>query len=159
VFETFGKWIVERITIPGFPTWLSIVLLSTATAAVSLAITAFALVQIPSDYFVGPKSPQLFRRPHPALALFDRVFRNLIGWFLIALGVALSLPGVPGQGLLTILLGVMLIDFPGKRRMEQRFVAWPRVRDPINALRRRFGREPLRLDPRDEGGPPSEPPG
>jgi hypothetical protein len=30
----------------------------------------------------------------------------------------MSVPGVPGQGLLTILLGVMLLDFPGRRSLE-----------------------------------------
>jgi hypothetical protein len=41
------------------------------------------------------------------------VFRNAIGAVLVTLGVAMSLPGVPGQGLLTILVGLMPVDFSG----------------------------------------------
>jgi hypothetical protein len=55
-------------------------------------------------------------------------------------------PGVPGQGVLTILLGIMLLDFPGKRALETRIVGRPRVNGAVNALRARFGKPPLILD-------------
>src|SRR5205814_312186 len=90
--------------------------------------------------------PRVLRNCHLALACLETILRNLLGWFLVVLGIILSFPGVPGQGLLTILLGLMVADFPGKRRLEQRFVRWPRVRGPVDALRRKFGREPLRMD-------------
>jgi hypothetical protein len=63
----------------------------------------------------------------------------------------MSLPGVPGQGVLTILLGVMLLDFPGKRNLETRLVRQPRVFRSINALRARFDKPPLILDEETEG--------
>jgi hypothetical protein len=50
------------------------------------------------------------------------VLRNVIGYALIALGIVLSIPFVPGQGLLTILVGLSLADWPGKRR----FFRWLR---------------------------------
>jgi hypothetical protein len=58
----------------------------------------------------------------------------------------LSLPGVPGQGVLTILLGVMLLDFPGKRGLELKLVSRPKVLNTINRIRHRFDRPPLLLD-------------
>jgi len=64
---------------------------------------------------------------------------------LILLGLFLSLPGVPGQGILTILIGVMLLNFPGKRRLERWLVSRPRVLPVINGLRARFGKPPLLL--------------
>jgi hypothetical protein len=58
----------------------------------------------------------------------------------------MSLPGVPGQGLLTILLGIMLLDFPGKRGLEYKLVSKPKVRDAVNKLRRKFGKPDLILE-------------
>jgi hypothetical protein len=53
---------------------------------------------------------------------------------------------VPGQGVLTILLGIMLLDFPGKRALETRIISRPRVQTAVNALRARFDKPPLMLD-------------
>jgi hypothetical protein len=72
--------------------------------------------------------------------------KNVAGWLLIALGIVLSLPGVPGQGLLTVLLGVMLVDFPGKDRLEQKLLSRPGIINTINRLRGRFGKPALELD-------------
>jgi hypothetical protein len=41
------------------------------------------------------------------------------------MGIILALPGVPGQGILTVLIGVMLLEFPGKRRLERAIVGRP----------------------------------
>jgi hypothetical protein len=65
---------------------------------------------------------------------------------LVALGIVLSLPGVPGQGLLTVLLGVMLLDFPGKSRLEQKLLSRPSIVNAINKLRARFKKPPLELN-------------
>ncbi|HYG08570.1 MAG TPA: hypothetical protein VD835_01220, partial [Pyrinomonadaceae bacterium] len=65
---------------------------------------------------------------------------------LVLFGVLMSLPGVPGQGVLTILMGVMLLDFPGKRRLELKLVSRPNVLRAINRIRQRFDRPPLQLD-------------
>jgi hypothetical protein len=58
----------------------------------------------------------------------------------------MSVPGVPGQGLLTILIGVMLLDFPGKRRLERWLLRRRGVLAAINKVRARYGRPPLVLD-------------
>jgi hypothetical protein len=54
-------------------------------------------------------------------------------------GSILALPGVPGQGMLTVLIGFVLIDLPGKRRLERKLVGRPRILRAINRLRKRFG--------------------
>jgi len=112
-----------------------------ASFAASLAIVVFLAVRMPRDYFAGPKPPHL---PMP---LWERVLvlvlKNLLGIGLIALGIVLSLPGVPGQGFLTILIGIMLVDGPGKRRLEMAIIRRPAIRGAINRLRKRFGKEEL----------------
>ena len=53
---------------------------------------------------------------------------------------------LPGQGIFTILIGVMLLNFPGKYQLEQWIVARRPVLHSINWLRRRAGRAALVLD-------------
>ncbi len=114
------------------------------TLVASLGAVAAVLVRLPADYFRdGCSSPAAGR--HPVARWVGMVVKNVAGLLLVVLGLLLSLPGIPGQGLLTILIGVMLLDFPGKRRVERRLVSRPRVLAGINALRIRFGRAPLRL--------------
>lgn len=116
-----------------------------ATFAVSLAIVGVLLVRLPPDYFLDRHERPLWIDRHPAIRWSGIILKNVLGVALIALGVFLSLPGIPGQGLLTILLGVMLLDFPGKRRLERRIIGMPRVLDRVNRLRARFGKLPLVL--------------
>jgi hypothetical protein len=122
------------------------VLVFVASVLVSLALVALVLVRLPPDYFVGEEPPSLFRASRPAWQkTAGHIGKNILGVALILLGVVLSLPGVPGQGILTILIGMTLIDFRGKRRLEQRIMRHPAVRDGANRIRARFGKEPLEL--------------
>jgi hypothetical protein len=111
----------------------------------SLLVTALVVARLPADYFRDPEPPQLWIDHHPVIRVVLILLKNLVGAALVALGIVLSLPGVPGQGVLTILLGLMLLDFPGRRRLERWLVARPAVTRGINRLRARFGAPPLEL--------------
>ncbi len=115
------------------------------TFAVSLAVVGTLLVKLPANYFLDRHQRDLWIDQHPAVRWTGIILKNTAGVALIALGALLSLPGVPGQGLLTILLGVMLLDFPGKRRLERRIIGRPSVLHRVNRLRERFGKPPLVL--------------
>ena len=71
---------------------------------------------------------------------------NVLGVVLVLLGILMSVPGIPGQGVLTILLGLMLVDLPGKRRLESKILGQPKVLARINRLRHKFSKPPLILD-------------
>jgi hypothetical protein len=45
-----------------------------------------------------------------------------------------------------MIIGLTLVDFPGKRRLERRLLRHPRVLRAINRLRARFDRPPLDVD-------------
>lgn len=121
------------------------VLLFVVTFAISLAIVSLILVKIPPDYFQEDRPNQFWSGRHPAVRLLGIIGKNILGVLLVALGIVMSIPGVPGQGLLTILLGIMLLDFPGRRDLERRIVSQPRVLKNINKLRHRFGKPELAL--------------
>jgi hypothetical protein len=57
---------------------------------------------------------------------------------------------LPGQGLLTILIALILLDFPGKRSLERRIIARPKVLRAVNGLRTKAGRPPLHLELQQE---------
>ncbi len=130
-------------------TWQAVVLgvvLFAVTSAVSSAIVSWVLVKLPPTYFQAAHDRDFWQEKHRALRWSGIVGKNLAGVLLIALGVVMSLPGIPGPGFLTILLGVMLLDFPGKRALELKIVSRPRVLNGINGLRRKFDKLPLLLD-------------
>jgi hypothetical protein len=54
---------------------------------------------------------------------------------------------LPGQGLLTILIGVSLMDFPKKRVLEAKMVGQPTLLGVINSMRHKFGKPPLTMAP------------
>jgi hypothetical protein len=122
------------------------VLLFLVTFAVSLGIVSFILVKIPATYFHPDHSREFWVDRHPAIRFLGFLAKNLLGILLVALGIVMSIPGVPGQGILTILLGIMLLDFPGKRKLEYKLVSRPTVFKAINKLRHRFGKPALVLD-------------
>jgi hypothetical protein len=133
----------------GAITWQSVlfgVLLFLITFAISLAIVSFIMVRIPADYFQKDRPRDLWSDRHPAIRILGLFAKNVLGVLLVALGILMSIPGVPGQGILTILLGVMLLDFPGKSNLEHKLVSRPPVLKAINKLRHRFGKPGLVLD-------------
>lgn len=117
-----------------------------ASLAISFAAIGIVMVKIPANYFSShyerdflPGSPWIVRWGAVVL-------KNIFGVFLILLGIVLSLPGVPGQGILTILLGLIMLDIPGKRPLEARIIKRPAVLSAINNLRSRYSKPPLVMD-------------
>ena len=130
-------------------TWENVllgVLLFVITFAGSIAMVSFLLVRLPPTYFQRAHPRDFWLERHPVVRWIGIIAKNLIGLILILAGIVMSLPGVPGQGVLTILLGLMLMDFPGKRTLEYKLVSRPRVLSAINSLREKFGKPPLALD-------------
>ena len=129
-------------------TWRSVLLwalIFVGTFFVNLGIVSFILVKLPKDHFKSDKSKRV-SGSNATIRALKVIGKNVAGVLLIVLGVVLSLPGVPGQGLLTVLLGVMLVDFPGKDRLEQKLLSRPGIINTINRLRGRFGKPALELD-------------
>ncbi len=130
-------------------TWRSVligVLIFVGSFLVNLAIVTVILVKLPADHFSKNRKTKFWSGPRPALHAAKVIGKNILGLILVALGVVLSLPGVPGQGLLTILLGIMLLDFPGRESLEQKLLSKPSIVNTINRLRGRFGKPPLVLN-------------
>lgn len=130
-------------------TWRKVLvgaLIFLASFLVNLGIVSVILVKLPADHFSKRRETKFWHGPRPAIHAAKVIGKNIAGVLLVALGIVLSLPGVPGQGLLTVLLGIMLLDFPGRHRLEQKLLSKPSIVNTINRLRERFGKPPLQLN-------------
>ena len=130
-------------------TWQSVLIgvgMFVISFTASLALVSFVLVKLPANYFHSSHARQFWVDRRRAVRWSGLILKNFIGLILIVLGILMSLPGVPGQGILTILLGLIMVDIPGKRPLETSLVKRPKVLQSINRLRGRFGKPPLLLD-------------
>lgn len=111
----------------------------------SIAFVVVVVTRLPQDYFLASRATAQAPTSRGArIALW--LARNVAGMLLIAAGVVMSIPGVPGQGILTILIGVMLMDLPGKRALQRMIVRRRPVLRSVNRIRARFGKPELRVD-------------
>ena len=120
--------------------WIALVGVSVATLVLSVGIAGWLLVRIPPDYFKGEKPQASKKRP-----LWTKILKNIGGVLLIAVGLVLSIPGVPGQGLLMVLAGLMVVDLPGKYKLERKILSLRPIRSAANRLRAWRGRPPLQF--------------
>lgn len=105
-------------------------------------IVAWLVVRLPTDYFTAERrhAPAWWER-HRLLRPLALVVKNLLGVLLIAAGLVMFV--TPGQGLLTLAVGIMLTNFPGKYRLERWMITRRPVWRAINWLRRKAGRTEL----------------
>lgn len=122
-------------------------ILANSVTIVGLGIVSFLVGILSLPYIVGHIPVDYFchRRRHPKPdgigELTFRLLKNLLGAVLLLAGFVLLF--TPGQGLLAILLGLMLMNYPGKYQLERWIIARPAVFRAINFLRERHGHPPL----------------
>ena len=134
------EWVSDNEVLFG-----SLVTASLVVFVGTLFAVPWALVRIPTGYFRRDREKRVpVPTMHPLLRAIWLIAKNLLGGVFVFLGVAMLV--LPGQGLLTILIGLLLIDFPGKYKVERFLVSRKPVLQSINWLRKRADRPPLRLD-------------
>jgi len=115
---------------------------SAVTFVASLIIVPIILARLPSDYFVNEKSNAITTyNKQPVLFILNKFVKNIIGVLLILAGIAMLV--LPGQGVLTILIGLGITDFPGKYKLERKLVSNQTVFKSLNWMRKRAGVEPF----------------
>ena len=129
-----------------------IILWGTVISLVSLAATIVAVPwvvsRLPQDYFSS-------RRRHPlreqmgVVPVVLSLLKNLLGATLVVIGFILLF--TPGQGVLVALVGLLIMNFPGKYRLERALVRRENVLKALNWLRRKQALPPFQAPP-----PPSD---
>jgi hypothetical protein len=127
---------------------VALVVVSVITFMASLVLMPLIVARLPTEYFCHSQRDQSFAKGlHPLLYLSLITLKNLIGALLILGGIAMLL--LPGQGILTILIGIALTNFPKKYRLEKAIVRRRSVFRTMNWIRRTMRVPPL-LPPKDE---------
>ena len=124
-------------------TWLSII--SLPVFVISLLLLPWLAASLPADYFTHDKRhPGAWNNYHPAVRLVLLTGKNLLGLVLFSGGLLMLF--IPGQGLLTMLAGLVMIDYPGKFYLERKIVSVRSIHRGINWLRKRRGKPPIIID-------------
>lgn len=124
--------------------------LSVVTFFGSLVALPWLVARLPADYFLHDHRLHDYRGGrHPAVHELVVVAKNASGIVLVMAGIVMLV--LPGQGLLTILVGLMLTNFPGKYQLEKRLVRIPTVLRALNWMRARWRRPPLQPPPGGRG--------
>ena len=117
--------------------------------SISLFVFLFSLLSIkwlvsliPEDYFINKRVSKI-RSINPLLWYVFLIIKNIIGYSLILGGVMMLV--LPGQGVFTIIIGLMLSNYPGKYSIERKFIAIPSILKSINWLRRKSNKPPINL--------------
>jgi hypothetical protein len=129
------------------------ILLTTAAAIIYFIVIGYSITQMDKRYFVRKrininKAPFGDASEAPQSRLLNKSFTYLIKIAKIIFGVCLFVLGLlmlilPGQGLITMLIGLSLFPFPGKDKLEQNLLSRKLVRSSLNWIRIKANKEPF----------------
>ncbi|WP_455244456.1 PGPGW domain-containing protein [Petrachloros mirabilis] len=126
-------------------TLVTLTVLSLAFFIGSLVAIPYILVRLPADYFDIRVPRPWMKDHHPFLRVLGHVVKNAIGAIFLFVGFLMLF--LPGQGILTMLIGISMLDFPGKRKIEAKIIGQKTVLNVINNMREKFGKPPLIIAP------------
>ncbi|MBL7108622.1 MAG: hypothetical protein ISS11_00035 [Candidatus Marinimicrobia bacterium] len=120
----------------------AIFIISIVVFIVSLLFITYLLLRIPHDYF----SDNYIKKSiaHPIFRFIKLIVKNMLGIVFFFLGVIMIF--TPGQGILTILVGIILMDLPYKKQIEKRLISQPKILHLINSIRHKHKHLPLEID-------------
>lgn len=105
--------------------------------------TPFMIAAIPDNYFDQNKRRSTKTHSPTIIAIVSKILKNLLGIILIIGGIAMIL--LPGQGILTLIIGLLLLDYPGKYHIEKKIASRPKILKLINWIRRKHNKKEFNL--------------
>ena len=120
--------------------WLG--LLSVLTFIGSLIAIPWIIARLPINYFIRHR--QLFAESHsrhPLVARLTFVLRNFVGIVFLVAGIVMLI--LPGQGIITILIGISFMDYTQKHHLVDYFVRRQTVIRLLHWIRKKEKKPPL----------------
>jgi len=136
--EPLVSWMSQNTSILAAIAGFSFLLLTT-----SLLATPWVLARLPENYFSKPPS----RKPRSARRLCTSFIKTVLGSIMVLAGLAMMF--TPGPGLVCLVLGMALSEFPGKHRLLTRLIRRPSVFSTLNWLRKKASKPPFVLPTAD----------
>jgi len=143
-FSSIWEWLVQLWEAL---TWGRIawgLLFTIVTIIASYGLTVIGMIRIPADYFSSAYVKEKNRDKHFSVRWVEFIVKNIIGFLLVIAGIIMIF--TPGPGVPTILLGLIMMDIPGKRPLEAKLIQRPMVLGAVNDLRAKYKRPPLIMD-------------
>ncbi|CAN5407484.1 hypothetical protein BH20ACI1_BH20ACI1_30370 [soil metagenome] len=110
----------------------------------SYGLIVIGMIKIPADYFSSSYVKNFNSDKHFSVRWGALIIKNTIGFLLIIAGIIMIF--TPGPGVPTILLGLIMMDIPGKRPLEAKLIQRPMVLSAVNELRAKYNKPPLIMD-------------
>ena len=129
------------------PHFLIFTILFTTAAAVAYFIgIVYIVTLLDKEYFIkhlaaGKRDTANIIPKVSSLTYLVEIAKIIAGICLLMLGIVMLV--LPGQGLITILIGLSLLPFPGKHRLEQYILARHSVRVSLNWIRDKAEKPPF----------------
>ena len=115
-----------------------------------LIISVFMMVLIisflPENYFKSENRnliSSVQNSRYPLLKLLVLITKNFFGVLLLLSGILMLV--LPGQGILTIITGLVFMDYPGKYKFERKLLRQKGVINSINWIRSRLSKPSLKV--------------
>ena len=119
----FSDWISDNNQIIQ---WAGIV--SVFLFFLSLFLLRYVILRLPKDYFITASS--ISKNPQKIVV---RVAKNAVGFLLTICGIILLF--TPGQGMITILIGLCLIDLAIVNQFKKKIINNSKVQKALNWIR------------------------
>jgi hypothetical protein len=118
--------------------------LSIVTLVGTLIAIPILVIHIPVDYFERRRqNPGSYHGRYPVIRLLGLALKNILGVMFVVAGLVMLL--LPGQGFITILIGIMLLNFPGKLSLELRIIRQAAVLRAMNWMRAKANKPALQV--------------
>lgn len=140
LMETFGANFI----------WLTIGL-TTAVSIVYFIVISYSITQMDKRYFIrktiadeGSSENPHVKPSTGSMTYVLHIAKIIAGVFLLVCGLAMLV--LPGQGLITIVIALSLLPFPGKHTLEQKLLSRKSLRSTLNWIRIRAHKDPFIFD-------------
>lgn len=144
VFDGIWQWIVQFWESLTWSRILVGLLFTVITIIASYGLIVLGMIKIPADYFSSTYVKEIDSDKHFSVRWAAFIVKNLVGFLLIIAGIIMIF--TPGPGVPTILLGLIMMDIPGKRPLEAKLIQRPLVLSAVNELRAKYNKPPLIMD-------------
>jgi hypothetical protein len=139
VIDGIRRWLAHGLALG----WPLLVSLSLGLVVASFVLGLVVAIKLPENYFVRVPEGAGDGRARGVAWVLVRVAKNLLGVLIFMVGFVMALPLVPGPGIVFMVVGLSLVDFPGKRALQWRLLRQRHVFGSVNRMRARFGKPPL----------------
>lgn len=126
-------------------TWIAV--LSAVTFIVSLLAIPWLIGSLSPDCFLRLSRKKQVLTPFSPWRILLTGLQNILGLLLLFAGIAMLF--LPGQGLLTIIIGALLLSFPGKQKLIGALVSRPGIQRSMDWIRKKRKKPPFLWPGRD----------